>query len=364
MAKTIYINGKFLTQPVTGVQRYAYELLREFDLLLENHAVAEDIEIQCLVPPKTLHETRWKHIKVKSIGFNQGNLWEQIDLPFYLKGKFLFSPANTGPFLYRNQAVTMHDASTFAVPNAYSFSFRVKYKIIFKSLARLAKLIFTDSKFSQKELSFYLNQPPERFHVIHLAGNHIEMIAPQLDALEKYGLKKDKYILTVANQSPHKNFKTVQNAVKLIKSDIKIVFAGDRRKIFANEDSRPMPNNIILPGYIDDRELKMLYQNALGYIFPSYYEGFGLPILEAMYCGCPVLCAKAASLPEVAGDAALFFDPTNASELANAIDTIYTNSTLQLELTQKGHKRAEEFKWKSTASNTLNELLTAINANR
>ena len=239
MAKTIYINGKFLTQPVTGVQRYAYELINNFDLLLENGYLRHKVKIYCLVPPKTNVEAQWKNIKVEPIGINRGNIWEQIDLPLYLKGKFLFSPANTGPFLYRNQAVTMHDASVFAIPHAYSFPFRLKHKLIFKSLSQLAQIIFTDSKFSQKELSHYLNHPRERYRVIHLAGDHIDRIEPDLKILKKHGLIKNEYILTVASQSPHKNFRTAQNAVKSIKSNIKIVLAGG---IFKQYSTKPLPN--------------------------------------------------------------------------------------------------------------------------
>jgi glycosyltransferase involved in cell wall biosynthesis len=102
-----------------------------------------------------------------------------------------------------------------------------------------------------------------------------------------------------------------------------------------------------------------LYLNALGFIFPSYYEGFGLPILEAMYCGCPVLCARAASLPEVAGEAALFFDPMNTRDIANAIDKFFSEPQLRNHLIQKGYQRAKDFSWQTTAYKTLDALLAA-----
>jgi len=359
LIKTIYINGRFLSQPITGVQRYAREIVIHFDRLLEDNTLKHKISIQCLVPPGTIQDIVWKNIATESIGVNRGNVWEQVDLPLYLKGKFLFSPANCGPFLYQNQAVTFHDASVFAVPHAYSFLFKTKYKLIFPSLSRLAKIIFTNSKFSQAELARYLRQPPGKFKVIHLAGDHIERIQPDQVILQKYNLYKNKYFLVAGSQSLHKNLATVQLATKLMDNNIKVVFAGRQyESVFNTKTVRPISDNTVILGSVSDEELKSLYLNALGLIFPSYYEGFGLPILEAMHCGCPVLCSCTASLPEIAGEAALFFDPTNPNEIAEVMDSVYSDEYLRNDLIQKGFKRAREFAWETTAYHTLNTLLT------
>jgi glycosyltransferase involved in cell wall biosynthesis len=364
MMNLIYINGRFLSQPITGVQRYAHELLNQFDFLLEKPSMYENLEIHCLIPPKTGIKYQWKNIITKTIGINRGNFWEQLDLPLYLNGKFLFSPTNTGPLLYRNQALTIHDASVFAVPHAYSFPFRLKHKLIHITLSQFAKTIITDSEFSQKELSCYLKKPIERYNVIHLAGDHINEIKPDLETLEKFGLRKKKYILIVASQSPHKNLIIANEALKLVKSQIKFAFVGgDYKKVFNKKNAQFTSTNALILGYISDHELKALYQNALGYLFPSYYEGFGLPILEAMNCGCPVICARAASLPEVAREAALYFNPTNPTEIASAIDKIYFDRKLRDDLIQKGYRRANEFNWRATAQATLNALLTDIRSN-
>jgi glycosyltransferase involved in cell wall biosynthesis len=361
MTDLIHINCRFLSQPITGVQRYSHELLNQFDTLLEKSSTYKNIEIHCLVPPETDIKNQWKNMVTKTIGINRGNIWEQLDLPLYLNGKFLFSPTNTGPFLYRNQVLTIHDASVFAVPHAYSLPFKLKHKLIHTNLSRLAKTIITDSEFSRKELSCYLKQPIERFNVIHLAGNHINKIEPDLETLDKYGLRKKEYILIVASQSPHKNLKIAKEAVKLIKSQMKFVFVGgDYQKVFNKKSEQHTWKNAMILGYTNDCELKALYQNALGYLFPSYYEGFGLPILEAMNCGCPVICARAASLPEVAGEAALYFNPVNPAEIANAIDKIYFDTKLRDELIRRGYRRANEFNWQSTAEATLTTLLAAM----
>ncbi|HVF24987.1 MAG TPA: glycosyltransferase family 1 protein [Anaerolineales bacterium] len=358
MKRIIYINGRFLTQPATGVQRYAHEIVANFDAMLDNNELSKEACIRCLVPPGTPRSTSWKNITFEEVGVNQGNLWEQIDLPLYLKGEFLFSPANIGPFLYQNQAITFHDASVFAIPHAYSFWFRLKYRIIFKSLARLAKVIFTVSEFSQSELSQYLKYPSEKFKVTYQAGGHIDRIQADTSILSRHNLLKGGYVFMVGSQSPHKNLVALCNALEFINSDTKLVFAGAKhQKIFNMEGARARDNNIIALGYITDEELKALYLNALCFVFPSYYEGFGLPILEAMHCGCPVLCARAGSLPEVAGDASLFFDPMDVRHIASAINRSISDPQLRNNLIQKGYQRAKDFSWRATASQTMDALL-------
>lgn len=237
--------------------------------------------------------------------------------------------------------------------------------MIFRSLASLAKVIFTDSNFSQIELSQYLKQPSEKFKVIPLAGDHIDRVPPDTRILSKHNLSKNSYVFMVGSQSPHKNLATVRDAVELTNGDIKIVFAGGQyQKVFNKEILRATTKNIIVLGYITDEELKALYLNALGFIFPSYYEGFGLPILEAMHCGCPVLCARAASLPEVAGEAALFFDPMKASDIAKAIDYIFLDQQLRNDLIQRGYRRAKEFSWRTATYSTLNTLMVGMGTHK
>src|SRR6185503_8694964 len=217
---------------------------------------AHEVCIRCLVPRGTARNTSWKNITLEEVGVNHGNLWEQIDLPLHLKGGFLFSPANSGPFLYQNQAVTFHDASVFAIPAAYSFWFRLKYRLIFTSLARLAKVIFTDSKFSQSELSRHLKQDPEKFRVLHLAGGHLDRIQADTSILAKYNLQKNGYVFMVGSQSRHKNLASVLNALEFMNSDIKVAFASvQSQQIFNREVARARAKNIIALGYITDKEL-------------------------------------------------------------------------------------------------------------
>lgn len=360
MRQTIFINGRFLTQPVTGVQRYAQQLLNHFGNLLDE-AAYDGLKLICLIPPGESFLPSWKNIELRKVGINKANLWEQIDLAFYTKGHLLFSPANTGPFYYANQVITFHDASVFRVPEAYSFIFRTKYALIFKILSRIARLVLTDSYFSQQELAHFLGVPVSRFKVILLGGDHLRGVPAADDFLQKHGLNKNAFFLTVASQSPHKNFVTVVRAAQELEADIEFAAAGgSNKRVFQQANTHSIPSNMHLLGYINDNDLIALYENALGFIVPSIYEGFGLPVLEAMNCGCPVLCSNAASLPEVGGDAVLYFAPLELQEMVAVIRQFLSDPGLRAHLQDLGREQAALFTWEKTARETLAALVSCL----
>lgn len=315
----IFINGRFLVQDITGVQRYGRELLKSIDniLLAEDN---KDINIICLIPRTEDVLPQYNKIELKEIGVFQGNLWEQIDLPVYCGSNLLFSPANIGPFFARNQIVTIHDASVFAIPDNYSLLFKMKYKLTYLRLAQIAKQIITDSNFSKRELINYCSFDPENISVIGLGYEHILKIEADESIISKFGLKKNGYYLIVGSMSPHKNLKVIAQVDQILKSKkVKfVVTGGEFKKVFKNETSQ-RGTNFIYTGYVTDNELVALYQNAKALIFPSLYEGFGLPVIEALAVNCPVLCSTAASLPEVGGHAVSYFEPENPETLADSI---------------------------------------------
>ena len=349
--KQIFINGRFLTQPLTGVQRYAHELLRTWDML------NPDAELVCLAPPEEFLRPAWKNISLQVIGRSRGNAWEQVDLPLWLKGRFLFSPANFGPVFYSNQAVTVHDASVFAVPQAYSLGFKLKYRIGLPMLVRRAKLLLTDSRFSQKELARFLNISPGRLQVVPLGGDHLQSIQADEGILDRHGLRGQPFILMVASRSPHKNVGRLLEAVnRLEPGTMRFVLVGGKNQSVFREDVSITHPAIILLGYVNDTELKALYQYASGFIFPSLYEGFGLPVLEALNCGCPVLSSRAASLPEVGGDAVLYFDPLDVDNITATLEHFLENTSSLNDLRQRGRAQAGRFTWEKTARLTLDLL--------
>ena len=220
----------------------------------------------------------------------------------------------------------------------------------------------TDSDFSQQELARYLKVSPERFMVVPLGSDHLEAVQPNLDILKANNLEGSSYLLLVASRSRHKNYSAAVEAINLLEQDIKLVVVGGNfRQVFKASATvdYSIPNMLEL-GYVNDQELKALYKNAKGFIFPSLYEGFGLPVLEAMRAGCPVICSQAASLPEVAGDAVLYFDPGDVEDIARAIERFLSNPAIQEDMRQKGLLQAEKFKWSTTAQRVLESMLKVL----
>jgi glycosyltransferase involved in cell wall biosynthesis len=252
----------------------------------------------------------------------------------------------------------------FAVPRAYTAAFRLKHMFVLSRLARRAKLILTVSRFSQAELARYLHAPIGRFQVIPLGADHLDRVSADDSILRRHGLARDGYLLLVASLSPRKNIQAVLEAVRLTRREVKIVIAGapTDRRIFRSTRWKGLDAGAMVLGYLQDSELKALYQNALGFVYPSTYEGFGLPLLEAMRCGCPVLASTAAALPEVAGQAALYFDPLEARSAASAIQTLIDDPRLRDDMLRRGAQRAALFTWDETARRTLEAIASVPEA--
>ncbi|NLG96492.1 MAG: glycosyltransferase family 4 protein [Chloroflexi bacterium] len=357
--QTITINGRFLTQPVTGVQRYALELFRALDRLLVNGAIdPQGIDLVCLVPPDCDKDPGWEKIEVHSVGRLTGNLWEQLDLPRFAQGTLLFAPANISSFFHPNQVVTIHDASVYAFPQAYSLPFRTKYRLSYLKAARSARMIITVSEFSKQELVRWCKAKPDRIEVIPHGSEQLMGVVPDASILQRAGFENEKYFLGVGSQSPHKNFHGLIEAFRrLDRGDIRLVLVGGKFDRVFQSSNNELPENTVHLGYVKDAELKALYQNAVGFVFPSFYEGFGLPVLEAMTAGCPVICSKTASLPEVGEDAVLYADPHDPDTITQKMIALLSSESLREILRNAGCAQAKKFSWETTARSTWNLLV-------
>ncbi|MDZ7664841.1 MAG: glycosyltransferase family 1 protein [Desulfotignum sp.] len=173
---------------------------------------------------------------------------------------------------------------------------------------------------------------------------------------EKYGLPHD-YLLFVSSLEPRKNISLLIDALAAAKTDIPLVLVGwhgwGEKAWLEKMDTLLQKNRIILTGHVPDQDLKAVYTGAAALVYPSLYEGFGLPLLEAMACGCPVICSNTASMPEVVKDAALLIDPSSSDSLAHAIDTMVHDTRVRTALIQKGFVRAGQFTWEKTARQTI-----------
>jgi glycosyltransferase involved in cell wall biosynthesis len=319
-------------------------------------------EVRCLIPRTTNINPGWKNIQIKKIGRFSANLWEQIDLPLSTARGLLFSTANIGPYFSRNQVVAIHDPSVFAVPFTYSLPFQLKYRTILNKVGKTALKIITFSEFSRRELQHWCKIPEEKIAVIYEGREHILSQPADETIFSRLGIGEHPFFLAVGSNSLHKNFAAAAHAfenAQFTNVDF-VVTGGDFPKVFkASKDT--LSSSFRKTGYISDGELRALYNRAVGLVYPSLYEGFGLPPLEAMTCGCPVICSNAASLPEVCGDAAVYCNPNDINEISNQMKRLVSEPGLRTQLREKGIIQAGKFSWRSAAEKTWDVLVAAQN---
>ena len=351
----IYLNGRFLSQKVTGVQRYALELVKALDLLLASGAVASPApRFTLLVPPQAGELPGLSRIRVRRVGHLKGHLWEQLELPWHVRDGLLISLCNTAPLFLPNQVVTFHDAAVFSFPQAYSLLFRSWYRIIMRRVGRIAQAVLTVSRFSQGELVAKVGIPADKIEVLPNAIDHMHQVEPDHRVQAQFSLQQGGYALAVSSMNPTKNFPAIVAAFQLLDDPtLELVIAGGKNSRIFSELEMTLPDRVKFVGYVDDRQLKSLYQHAAFFVFPSLYEGFGLPPLEAMACGCPVVAAKAASLPEVCQDAALYCDPLSVADLAAQMGTMYRDRSLREGFRERGVQLSRRYTWRSRAEQLL-----------
>ncbi|MCF2649127.1 glycosyltransferase family 4 protein [Niallia circulans] len=348
----VFINGRFLTQSITGVQRYAIELLSALDEYYTINGLPKNIKITILVPRiSNIKYGSFANFSIKQVGKLQGHLWEQFELYKFTKGELLVNLCNTGPIIKKNQITVIHDAAVFSNSSNFSLLFRVWYKIMLKMLGKFSKKIVTVSQFSKKELLNYLNISETKVNVIYEGKEHFIRKDSDKSIIERYNLIDKPYLLAVSSLNPNKNFKSIIRALDFLDDEVnfKVVIAGGTDpKVFSKKGTE-LPSFVDHVGYVTDEELKALYENAFCFIYPSFYEGFGLPPLEAMSTGCPVIISNVASLPEVGGDAALYCNPYNPEDIANRIKELMSDNTFRNQLIEQGYMQAESFSWKKCA---------------
>jgi glycosyltransferase involved in cell wall biosynthesis len=352
--RKIFINARFLSQQITGVQRYAIQLLKALDELLDSGVIdTKTYNFVALTPRNTKTEFKFKYISIKCIGKFRGHLWEQLELPLYTRRGLLLNLCNTGPLFKIRQVVMLHDASVYGFPNAYSFIFRVWYKFLLKGLGFISKKVLTNSVFSKNELVKYFGIKTEKIRVTYLGYNHIMDNKADESMLSRNGLENIKYALAVSSMNPNKNFASIVKAIALLENELidLVIVGGSNQKVFGNFDFVSQ-NNVKFLGYVNDRELRTLYEHATCFIYPSYYEGFGLPPLEAMSLGCPVIVSNTASLPEVCGEAALYCNPSDPQDIADKIRLMMNNPELRDELRKKGMQQIKRYSWSECAYQT------------
>jgi glycosyltransferase involved in cell wall biosynthesis len=290
---------------------------------------------------------------------------EQFSLPFKIPLCDVFwSPYYNVPlFPIRavKRLVTIPDAAHLALAKTFKFGVlkRLYSKIVFKSAVILSDTVLTISNFSKTEIVKFTKSNPSKIHVIHLGIDKTIFKNRKKDGksnevLLKYNLPEN-YILFVGNVKPHKNLKGLIKAFDVIKNDIplqKILIVGKKEgfitgdnEVFSLIKELDLEDRIIFTGYVSSEDLPYLYQLAKLFVFPSIYEGFGFPPLEAMACGCPVLTSKMASMPEICKNAVEYMDVTNVENMSSEILRLLNDEEQKQTLLKKGESRVQEFSW-------------------
>lgn len=354
----IAINGKFTSQRLTGVQRVARELTAALSQQLRTQASSplllvprdhRDSELPADTPRRVVPPLR-------------GILWEQLALPFAAGSRTLLSLCNVGPLFRRRQVLMIHDAAVFDLPQGYSTKFRLWYRFAFALLKRNVRHILTVSTFSRGRIAARLGVPPERISVIPPGVDHFDRLDSDDSVLQRLNLSFDRFVLIVGSLAPGKNLARTLEAIALLEREHPeltfVIVGGQNVKVFGSTlpQHASVVKRIVWAGYVSDGELKALYENAGCFVFPSLYEGFGLPPLEAMYCGCPVIASCEASLPEVCGDAALYCDAHDAADIAAKIAALMGDVELRRTLRAQGRAHARQYRWEASASRLLRVL--------
>jgi glycosyltransferase involved in cell wall biosynthesis len=326
------VNLRTLGYRVTGVQRYLLGLLRHMPANLDS-----------VKPARALQGIK-------------GHLWEQFYLPTQLQSRLLWSPGNTGPISVRNQVLTIHDAASLDHPEWFERKFALWYAALLPRLIRKVRAVITVSKFSKERIIQLTGVKPERVHVIYNGVDaHFRRAEPEIAkrGSTNFGLTAP-YILFVGSLDPRKNLKMLLNAWLIGRFEgATLAVVGASGHMFPKLQFASLPEGVRLLGHVADDLLPDLYRAAAGFVYPSIYEGFGLPPLEAMASGCPVAVSDIPAHREICNDAGIYFNPFNPEEISARLDSLLRLSAVQrTSLVERGLRHAARYTWESAASET------------
>lgn len=319
--KKIVINGLFYADRLTGIERFAHEITKRLDVLSSPN------EFSLVLPPnRGANIPEFKNLHTINLIKTPVLALKKIKLYIYL----LFNPSicldygNRTPFLGHN-IVFLHDIYCRVFPEDFCSAkdMRTMNKAcrMYKRIAKKARLICTVSEFSKKQIMEYYQVPEEKIRVIYSGSDHINSITPDYGIFDKLtGLKEKEFYFTLGSLSLRKNLKWIADHAELY-PDEKFVISGTLFKNFIPPELKKLQTlpNVILAGYLNDGEVKALMQKCKAFVLPSYFEGFGLPPLEALACGSPIIISNAASLPEIYGKCAHYIDPFKPDIDLNAL---------------------------------------------
>ena len=369
----IAINGKFLGANLNGVHRTAAYYSRELMRRAADHAQNEG-QVRLLTPPGAHGNPDFPGLVGQPVGgrfgvsFGGGQGWEMLTLPSAARGSLLVNFCNLAPLLHGNSVVMIHDAQTFLYPQDFTGKQAIFYRLLLPLIARRARRILTVSEFSRGSLAAHGIGTPEKISVVHNGTDHILDNPADPAILAQHGLAAGKFVLTMGSSKYYKNMRVVFDAMRapLPSGHTLVVAGGPGAQAYRAAGWEP-PAGTIFTGFVSDGELRALYESAAVFVFPSLTEGFGLPPVEAMHCGSPVVSARAGAMPEVLGPevqgsevqgsevrgpkapgaAALLVQADQPGEYRQAIMALLADAELHAKMREAGRVRASQLSWKA-----------------
>jgi glycosyltransferase involved in cell wall biosynthesis len=335
----IVINARFLTQTITGVQRFALEICRG----LPNRIAGNDVVFVCPKDKKINHLVNDR--KVLEIGRLSNNLWEQIELPLFLKkngNPLLINLVGIGPVGYKNKVMALYDLAFYHYPEWFSFAFRNTYNFLVPISVKNARQIITDSEYVKADIHKTYGVNEENIDVIYAAPSK---------KFKNLHLTREKIILTVSSIDPRKNLARVIKAFQLVESDFKLVIVGKSNNSFAkmDEEEKSITSKIQFTGYLTDDQLIQLYNKASIFIYASLFEGFGIPPLEAQACGCSCIVSNSTSLPEVYQNSVMYCDPMSIDSIKGALNLLVKDQEEREKIQKSGFENLKRFDWEDSS---------------
>lgn len=362
--RRLLVNGRFLTRAPTGVDRCAIEMVRAL-AKLSRSAEAHAFSLNLAVPAGASSDDAIRdHLNLPDDSrihrsSRSGYLWEQLDLAHIQPDATLLSFCNLGPIWRRNQFALIHDAQVYDAPASYRAPFRLTYRFLQPHLAKRIKWMGTVSEFSRSRLQENAVGSGRPIEIVQNGVDHIASIGSDGEALARFSLTSKRYLLVVGSPAAHKNVELVIRACAArAQRSIPLVVTGSNDARIKAASHQGESETVRFIGRVSDSELKALYENALIFLFPSLTEGFGLPPLEAMACGCPVLASTGGAIPSVCGKAVVYCDPRDQAAWTAAIERLQSDDDWLSHLGRLGRERARAFRWETSARRLLQILET------
>jgi glycosyltransferase involved in cell wall biosynthesis len=353
----ICIDARPIGQKMHGIARYTYNMIKNLLKIDQQNQYTILIGKDFPGIPGKANNLRMMTLRSRWISISEQ--WELVKILKELKPDLFLATSFVAPvFNPFPMVMTIHDLNHIALSRNYSIFHAIYYKWVVKPAVKKSVKIVTVSEFSRKEISRYLMVPDEKIKVVYNGcGEEFRPIEDSklLERVRKKYNFPETFILYVGSYKSHKNVSNLLKAYDRVSLKIPLVLSGrGSQELLELSKKFEMGKKIIFMGEVDESDLPIIYNCATLFVFPSYYEGFGLPPLEAMACGCPVVVSNAASLPEVCGDAAYYVDPRNVESISEGIYRVLTDENLRNTLILKGLERIKLFSWEKAAKEVLN----------